>query len=92
VRLALKAVIQNDRDFVDVILLYRRGHTITQAVNSRRLIAMNRVQSKAGSCMYRGRQSCTGTGFSPTEILLYQSSFPKYSQPSTTYRMNKRIH
>ena len=56
-RLALKAVIQNDRDFVDVMLLYRRGQTITQAVNSRHFNAMNRVQSKADSCMYRGRQS-----------------------------------
>ena len=26
-RLALKAVIQNDRDFVDLILIYRKGHT-----------------------------------------------------------------
>jgi len=85
VRLALKLVVQNDRDFVDVILLFRRSHTITQAVNSRHLIAMNRVQSKAGSSMYRGRQSCTGTGLSPrTELFLRQSSFPKYIQPSTT--------
>lgn len=72
VRLAPKAVIQNDRDLMDVILLYRRGHIIAKAVSSRHLIVMNRVQSKAGSCMYRVRQSCTGTVFSPrTELFLY---------------------
>ena len=59
-------------DFMDVILLYRRGHTIAKAVNSRHPIVTNRVQSKVGSCMYRVWQSCTGTVSSPrTELFLY---------------------